>query len=387
MTGSVRDAVAKREAQVPAKVSPKQVAEQRIRGQLPTFSDVLPKDFDTDRFMRLTLVAIKDNEKLLRCFATPEGTQGLLLATIEAAMIGLDPNTPLEDAWIVPRRVKVGNNTWIDSAELQISYRGLSKLALRNAQVRKVSGEVIRQNDQLEYWDEAEGTHFVHRPAPLGQRGDIIGAWGRILLRDAPAELVVLDREAIDRARAASPSWQGGNNSPWHTDEASMARKTAIRSVCRRSPYQSVELARALVVDEHALAIKGEQIIAIEEAPEPALAIGGVVTREQATVIDETPDGIVIPGTVPEYLDTWAGDDVVAEPQVDPDTDELFAAAVDGEIVDIPPLGALRTRDDWAAWARLTGVKVTEIKPLTSWGDVANAPDDVRARIYAMGER
>lgn len=262
---SVRNAVAEREgAQLPATVTPKAIAEQRIKAQLPTFSDVLPPDFDSNRFMTVTLTAIKSKPELLECFATKEGTASLVLACIQAASLGIEPDTPLGDAWLLPRNVK-GDTGWHKEAELSLSYRGLSKLALAHPDVLQIVAGTVREGDHFEHYRGMDKDHLEHRPG--SQRGDLTHAYAIMRLRNGATDYVVLDREDVERAKASSPG-ANGNSSPWRKHEAAQWQKTAVRRLCTSTPYRTVKLGRALEGDEQRLAAADGQIIAIDEAPD-----------------------------------------------------------------------------------------------------------------------
>lgn len=390
---SVRDAVVKREeaaVELAKKPTVKQVAEQRLAGALPTLQDVLPKDFDPARWTQVVLVAIKSKPQLLGCFATKEGTEALLLACVQAAELGLEPDTPLGDAWLEPRK-----NKGRQEARLSISYRGLAKLAMQHPDVKQVISGVVR-----------EGDHFVHERGLLEDRFEhkVIGdetrplthAYAIIRTTSGAADFVVLDEAAVHRARDRSDSWKSGGQSPWRSDEAAMWQKTAIRRLCTSTSYRTVRMARATEIDERELARDGERIIVVDEpAVTQEFASGGLVAAGHT--LAEAPGYDVVPAELMEMIEAPADGTEVeigegdgsgeALPPLPDDAYPEDALPLDAAGHDVPPLEALRTRDDWAAWARLTGVKVTEIKPLTSWGDVANAPDHKRAEVYAMGQR
>ena len=75
---------------------------------------VLPAGLAPDRFARLILTAVKSQPKLLLAFGTSQGRQSVLFAAMEAATVGLEPNTPLQHAWLVPRRGRraEGDQIW-----------------------------------------------------------------------------------------------------------------------------------------------------------------------------------------------------------------------------------------------------------------------------------
>lgn len=258
---SVRNAVAQREQQ-PAVPATADVVNKAIERQLPRFQAVIPKGFDPARFSNLVLTAVKAKPELLECFATEKGKVSLLLAAMQAATIGLEPDTPLQEAWLLPRRIK-----GTMEAQLSIGYRGLLKLARRSGLVKTVFADVVREGDTFRYARGLEQDVFEHVPAPSERRGELTHAYAIIRYKDGSADFEVLDKAQVHKHRAQSDSWKGTGReySPWTKWEDEMWAKTALRSLLKTAPL-TAETASAVEADERSLALSGDHILTIDES-------------------------------------------------------------------------------------------------------------------------
>lgn len=229
---TVRQAVQERnEAAVEAAQAPSvaTVVRQAIEAQSPAFRAVLPRHVDAERFSRLTLTAVKSTPDLMRCFETEQGRTSLLLAAMQAATIGLEPNTPTQDAWLLPRR---NGKVW--EAELSIGYRGLLKLCRRANTIKTIFAEVVREGDHFEWSRGLESDVLDHKPVPRDQSGELTHAYAVARYHAGGYNFVVLDRVDVEDRRAMSESWKSTKArpySPWTKWTASMWRKSALRAL------------------------------------------------------------------------------------------------------------------------------------------------------------
>ena len=74
---------------------------QRLMGMvnqlLPQIRKALPSIMTPERFTRITITAIQNNPKLAQCSPV-----SFLTAMMNAAQLGLEPNTPLGQAYLIP---------------------------------------------------------------------------------------------------------------------------------------------------------------------------------------------------------------------------------------------------------------------------------------------
>lgn len=175
---------------------------------------------DPERFTRVALTVIKQNDALMRC--RPESLLGALMTS---AQLGLEPG-PLGEAYLVP---------FGDQVTFIPGYRGLIKLAWNSGQLRNISARVVYDRDEFSY---SYGLHpdLVHKPA-RGNRGDITDVYAAATLLDGGAEFEVMDVGAVEAIRARS---RAKNSGPWISDWEAMARKTAVRQLAKWLPMATV---------------------------------------------------------------------------------------------------------------------------------------------------
>lgn len=244
---SVRDAVAKTESAAVEKAaapSLAQVAQQAIDKQAAMLDAILPAGVDRRRFAQMTIQAVRQAPDLARCFATKQGAGSFLLAVGQAAAVGLEPNTPTQECWILPRKRR-----GVQEAELTIGYRGLIKLSRRSGEIRGAPvAEVVREGDDFDYGYGLEGPYLHWKPAAGLLRGDLTHAFAIAWFKDGGRSQVVLDRVDVEARRAASPSFRAQDNSdsPWVKWPEAMWRKSAVRAL---APYLDLSAEAYAVIE------------------------------------------------------------------------------------------------------------------------------------------
>ena len=212
------------------------------------------------RLLRLILVEGALNPAILE--ATP---QSIMRAVFLSAQLQLEPGAVKGELYFIPRkgRVKQGDR-WVDGVtelQCQIGYKGYLTLARRSGQITMVDAHVVYEGDE---YDLRFGTDpaMVHIPKAGVDRTDsskVIAAYAVVKLRDGSTYYEWLWRDEIDARRARSDGAkafdQGRTKStPWATDYAAMARKTAIRALFTggRVPMADQLGFAAAVLDEEA---------------------------------------------------------------------------------------------------------------------------------------
>jgi recombination protein RecT len=234
---------------------------ERCRGQIAM---ALPKHMTPERMVRVCNTAVQKTPALLDC--EPRSLMG---AIIQSSQLGLEPDGVLGHAYLIPF-----NNRKTGKVECQFiaGYKGLIELARRSGQISTVYAHAVHANDEFRYTLGLDPT-LIHKPTP-GEPGDLIAVYAVCHLRDGGKQFEVLTRREIDTIRAGS---KAANSGPWVTHYDEMAKKTALRRLCKLLPT-SPELARAAALDE------------LAEASQPQdlgfLAPPEVQGDESATVID-----------------------------------------------------------------------------------------------------
>ena len=102
-----------RQAEAPAPTLRKNMSiAELIKAMEPEIKKALPKVITVERFTRMALSALNTTPKLKEC------TQiSFLSALLNAAQLGLEPNTPLGQAYLIPYK-----NKGVMECQFQIGY-------------------------------------------------------------------------------------------------------------------------------------------------------------------------------------------------------------------------------------------------------------------------
>ena len=139
----------------------------------------------------------------------------------DAAQLGLEPNTPLGQAYLIPYK-----NKGAMECQFQIGYKGLIDLAYRNPQMQIIQAQAVYEHDYFEY-ELGLNPKLVHRPA-MEDRGDIRLFYGLFKLTNGGFGFEVMSKSYMDAyAREYSKSFDS-SCSPWKSNYTDMARKTVI---------------------------------------------------------------------------------------------------------------------------------------------------------------
>lgn len=198
----------------------------------------LPSVITPERFTRMVLSALSTNPKLGQC--TP---QSFLGAMMTAAQLGLEPNTPLGQAYLIPYR-----NHGTDEVQFQIGYKGLLDIAYRSGQVSTVQAHTVYENDDFEYQYGLEPM-LRHVPAK-SNRGSATHYYAVVKMKDGGFCFSVMSREDMEKhARKYSQAYSKGYSSPWSTSFDEMAKKTVLKRTLKYAPLKS-DFVRGVAQDE-----------------------------------------------------------------------------------------------------------------------------------------
>ena len=219
-------------AQVSQKPKKMQDYIKKMQGEI---AKALPSVLTPERFTRITLSALSTNAKLAE--TTP---QSFLGAMMTAAQLGLEPNTPLGQAYLIPYR-----NHGVLECQFQLGYKGLIDLAYRSGEVSTIQANVVYENDEFEYELGLE-PKLRHVPAK-SDRGDPVFFYAVFRTKDGGYGFDVMSVDDV-RAHAKKYSKAFGNG-PWQTNFEEMAKKTVLKRVLKYAPLKT-DFVRGLSADE-----------------------------------------------------------------------------------------------------------------------------------------
>ena len=134
-----------------------------------------------------------------------------LAALMNAAQLGLEPNTPLGQAYLIPY-----NNKGKMECQFQIGYKGLIDLGYRNPQMQIISAHAVYENDEFEY-ELGLNPKLEHRPT-LGERGEVRLFYGMFKLTNGGFGFEVMSKTAIDAFAKEYSKAFDSSFSPWKTN-------------------------------------------------------------------------------------------------------------------------------------------------------------------------
>lgn len=208
-----------------------------IKAMEPEIKKALPSVITPERFTRMALSTLNTTPKLMEC-----SQMSFLGALMNAAQLGLEPNTVLGQAYLIPYKNK-GNM----ECQFQIGYKGLIDLAYRNDKMQNIQAHCVYENDQFEY-ELGLDSKLKHIPA-LKDRGELILVYAMYKLTNGGYGFEVMSKEDIDNhAKKYSQSFSS-SYSPWKTNYEEMAKKTVVKKLLKYAPIKS-DFATSVAQDE-----------------------------------------------------------------------------------------------------------------------------------------
>ena len=247
-------AAAKKEQ--PVKLTKNMTIVEMVKALEPEIRRALPAVLTPERFTRMALSAINNTPELANC--TP---MSFIAALMNAAQLGMEPNTPLGQAYLIPYK-----NKGVLECQFQLGYKGLIDLAYRTGKIQMIQAHVVREFDYFEYQYGLD-SRLVHRPG-TGDRGEITFIYGLFKLNNGGYGFEVSNKEDMNAFAAKYSKSYGSKFSPWVDNYEDMAKKTVIKRVLKYAPVSS-DFQKALSVDE---TIKTELSVDMSEVQNQSLA-------------------------------------------------------------------------------------------------------------------
>ena len=236
----------------------------------------LPSVLTPERFTRMVLSAISTNPKLGSC--TP---QSFLGAMMSAAQLGLEPNTPLGQAYILPYQ-----NKGVLEAQFQLGYKGLIDLAYRSGEVEVVQAHIVYENDDFECEFGLE-PKLTHIPAD-SERGKPIKVYAMFKTKSGGYGFEVMSMDDVRNHAQKYSKAYSSSFSPWATNFEEMAKKTVLKKCLKYAPLKS-DFVKGIVQDE---SIKNEVSEDMYDVPNVIVYDGDIketldVDTETGEVVEE----------------------------------------------------------------------------------------------------
>ncbi|MFZ4539973.1 recombinase RecT [Propionivibrio sp.] len=252
-----------------ADMKPREQIAYLLKQKAGEISKMLPKHLNAERLLKVAQIAATTTPALAKC-----DVASLVGAIGQCAQMGLEPNTVLGHAYLVPFNTKRkdgnGNERWVNSVQVIIGYKGLIDLARRSGQIVSIAAHEVCVNDKFELvygLDEK----LNHTPA-LGERGDLIGFYSVAKLKDGGHCFEFMSLYQVKEIMKATQS--KGAYGPWKEHFTEMGRKTVIRRLAKYLPL-SIEFQTAAALDgmaevgkdQHTDAMDGDFSIIPDDSP------------------------------------------------------------------------------------------------------------------------
>jgi recombinase, phage recT family len=242
-----------------------------IKTMEPEIKKALPSVITPERFTRMVFTALSSTPKLQQC--TP---QSFLGAMMQAAQLGLEPNTPIGQAYLIPYK-----NKGIQECQFQLGYKGLIDLAYRSGEIKDIQAHEVYENDAFEYEFGLE-PKLKHIPA-AHDRGEIVMYYAVFHMVNGGYGFEVMSKEdIINHAKKTSQSYDS-SYSPWAKYFDEMAKKTVIKKCLKYAPIKT-DFVRALSSDE---TIKSTITEHMADEPDETVTI-----NVESSPVEDIPDNV-----------------------------------------------------------------------------------------------
>jgi recombination protein RecT len=229
----------------------------------------IPRHMTPERMLSVFIQAVKKTPKLREV-----DTMSLLGAFVSVASVGLEPNTALQHAHIIPFE----KNKWNPATrqrekqgvEVNIifGYQGLLELVYRSGLLRSVHADVVWKADEFDFW-YGSGSTLKHKPLGGVRLPDEMPLWGytHANMKGDAEMFEVMPMADILRVRDSTQAYSSAlsaldkankegwkqpasyTEAPWVKHFVPMAKKTVFRAAAKWLP-KSIELASAIHLDE-----------------------------------------------------------------------------------------------------------------------------------------
>ena len=214
----------------------------KMQGQI---AKALPSVLTPERYTRMVMTALSTNPKLQSC--TPESFLG---AVMQAAQLGVEPNTPLGQAYLIPynNSKKIGDKWYkVMECSFQLGYKGLLDLAYRSGEVSVVDAQAVHENDKFDYEYGLE-PKLTFKPS-LTDRGPVVAYYAMFKTKAGGYNFSVMSKEDIIAFKNQYSKAGDDKYSPWNTNFDAMAKKTVLKQVLKYAPLKS-DFVKAVAADE-----------------------------------------------------------------------------------------------------------------------------------------
>ena len=247
-----KNLIQKQGGQMSAAKAEKKTMQAYIKAMEPAIKKALPSVITPERFTRMVLSALSSTPKLAEC-----SPQSFLAAMMTAAQLGVEPNTALGQAYLLPYR-----NHGQMECQFQLGYKGLIDLAYRSGEVSVIQAHTVYENDVFEY-ELGMDPKLRHVPAKA-DRGEAVAYYAMFKTKDGGYGFEVMSVDDVQRHAQRYSKSYGSGTSPWRSNFDEMAKKTVLKRALKYAPMKS-DFVRGVAQDETIKAELSDEMYAVPD--------------------------------------------------------------------------------------------------------------------------
>lgn len=247
-----KNLIQKQGGQMSAAKAEKKTMQAYIKAMEPAIKKALPSVITPERFTRMVLSALSATPKLAEC-----SPQSFLAAMMTAAQLGVEPNTALGQAYLLPYR-----NHGQMECQFQLGYKGLIDLAYRSGEVSVIQAHTVYENDVFEY-ELGMDPKLRHVPAK-SDRGEAVAYYAMFKAKDGGYGFEVMSVDDVQRHAQRYSKSYGSGSSPWRSNFDEMAKKTVLKRALKYAPLKS-DFVRGVAQDETIKAELSDEMYAVPD--------------------------------------------------------------------------------------------------------------------------
>ena len=191
----------------------------------------LPAHLTPDRFVGVALTCLTQNPDLEKCTQ-----KSLFKCLLQLSQLGLEPDG--RRAYLIP---------YGDECTLQLDYKGIVELVLRNGDVSRIHAAVVylKEYDSGDFvYDRGKVT--THRKSLDSDLGKVIAVYAEVEFKDGTSKAEMMRVDEVEAVRSSSKM---KNSGPWTKHWNEMAKKTAFRRLAKWLPL-SPEVRQKIEIDD-----------------------------------------------------------------------------------------------------------------------------------------
>lgn len=244
-------------------MSNKQIGAYLAEQGIQRYMSLALKD-EKEKFILNLVSVVNQNPSLASC-----ENSTLLFGGLAVWDMGLSLAKSLGEAYLVAYKNK---NTGITEAQLQIGYKGLIQLALRTNEYLKLNAVPIYKN-QFISWNSIDEELLLNN---VEGEGEIMGYCAYFKLKNGFSKKTFWGIKKVqEHARKYSKTYQyNPSKSIWSSNFDAMACKTVLKDILSKYGLKSVELQKAIEVDQSIL--KENEVIYVDNAPEQEIKVNTI---------------------------------------------------------------------------------------------------------------